>query len=548
MNGSPHQSLPGLPGPGDVIAGKYRIDAVIGTGGMGVVLGAEDTSLGRRVAIKMLAPSKAGKEGAGARFLREARAAASIQSENVVRVFEVATLPDGASYIVMEQLVGSDLSQALSARGPFPIDEAVDDLLQACEAIGEAHGRGIVHRDLKPQNLFETRRPDGSTLVKVLDFGISKALDEQAPNLTSTDVVMGTPLYMSPEQVRSLKNVDHRTDIWSLGAILFELLTAAPVFDATTASALCAAIAMDPPVPLRARRFEAPAELEAIILRCLHKDPAGRYQDVGELAQALAPFASERGRSAAEDVVRIVRGLGGAAVQAGPQVSAYAPTTEIPSGAPQTTPPVHTPPMLQATTPVTQQTWNRTSGDAAPPKRSALPLILGVVGLGLVAIVAALGVGMYMFFGSHRTVASAPMPVVIASDVPSAGILIPPIVSPSASATVAPAPSASGSVPVPVPVAKKDAGVSPNTSAQDLEAQKRLAAGQCQHMKFILQMNDAGTNNGASEVKLITCLHASGPQGVSCERQVCRQACATLGDTQCLQMLDNADRNFPPKF
>jgi hypothetical protein len=322
-----------LPRAGDVVAGKYQIESVIGTGGMGVVLGAQDTSLGRRVAIKFLAPNKARNEGAAARFVREARAAASIQSEHVVRVFEVGTLPTGASYIVMEHLAGGDLSQILASRGPLPIEEAVDYLLEACEAIGEAHNRGIVHRDLKPQNLFVTRTPDGSSCVKVLDFGISKAVDEEAPNLTATDTVMGTPLYMSPEQVRSLKSVDLRSDIWALGAILFELVTGAPIYEAATATALCAMIAMDPPTPLRAKRPNAPPELEGVILRCLHKDPNGRFADVAALAEALAPFASERGRASATRVTRVVRGGQGAmAGTSPPNAASYAPTGYAPTG------------------------------------------------------------------------------------------------------------------------------------------------------------------------------------------------------------------------
>ena len=298
--------MDGLPRIGETIAGKYRLDGVIGEGGMGVVMGAFDLSLGRPVAIKFLASSRARREGATARFVREARAAASMQSEHVVRVFEVGSLPNGSPFIVMEFLRGGDLHQLLASRGPLPIQEAVDYVLQVTEALGEAHGRGIVHRDLKPQNLFLTQSTDGSPCVKVVDFGISKAIDESAPNLTATDTVMGTPLYMSPEQVRSLKNVDHRTDIWSMGAILFELVTRTPLWDAPSASALCAMIAMDAPVPLRARRPDAPPGLEAVILQCLNKDAAGRYPDVAALANALAPFGSDRGRQSATRTARVV--------------------------------------------------------------------------------------------------------------------------------------------------------------------------------------------------------------------------------------------------
>ncbi len=327
-----------LPRAGDIVAGKYRVESVIGTGGMGVVLGAEDTSLGRRVAIKFLAPNKARNEDAAARFVREARAAASLQSEHVVRVFEVGTLPNGASFIVMEHLAGGDLAQLLAGRGPLPVEEAADYLLQACEALAEAHGKGIVHRDLKPQNLFLATLPDGSGSVKVLDFGISKAIDDVAPNLTATDTVMGTPLYMSPEQVRSLKSVDLRSDVWALGAILFELLTAAPIYEATTATALCAMIAMDPPTLLRTKRPSAPAELEAVISRCLHKDPAGRFQDVAAFADALVPFATDRGRVSAARVSRVVRAgsPGGGAIAPSPSqpggVSAFGTTGGATSG------------------------------------------------------------------------------------------------------------------------------------------------------------------------------------------------------------------------
>jgi serine/threonine-protein kinase len=207
-----------LPQPGDVIAGKYRVEAVIGTGGMGVVLGATDMSLGRAVAIKFLTPSKARRDDAVQRFVREARAAAAIQSEHVVRVFEVDKLASGTPYIVMEHLRGADLAHLLAARRTLSVGEAVDFVLEACEALAEAHACGIVHRDLKPQNLFVAQRPDGTTCLKILDFGISKAAVDDQPQLTATDTVMGTPLYMSPEQVRSLKSVDHRADIWALGA------------------------------------------------------------------------------------------------------------------------------------------------------------------------------------------------------------------------------------------------------------------------------------------------------------------------------------------
>ena len=595
-----------LPSAGDVVAGKYRVESVIGTGGMGVVLGAEDTSLGRKVAIKFLAPHKADRDGAAARFVREARAAASIQSENVVRIFEVGALPNGASYIVMEHLAGADLAQTLASRGRLPIEEAVDYLLQACEALGEAHGRGIVHRDLKPQNLFLTQRPDGSACVKVLDFGISKAIDEEGPNLTSTDMVMGTPLYMSPEQVRSLKSVDQRSDIWALGAILFELLTALPIYEAATMTALCAMIAMDPPTSLRLKRPEAPPELEGVILRCLHKDPRGRFGDVALFAEALIPFASERGRASAARTAGVVRaatqqgGFAGAA--AVPAVSPFGTTADVKAsgahdasgahnasgahapylaggampataGVGGTFPPGAMPapsgadvPWTQQVPhhapPTTQQTWQRpahaTQHDANGPRRSSSPAMALVGGMAGVAVLGLLGGGGYLLYAKKGSDDAAGAQA--ASSTQAAAAAAPPAVAsagsvaPPPTTTVAAAAARKLDAGPQVAAAQKDAGVAIATASakpkadEDLEGQKRIAQGQCTHMQFLLRSNDPKNNDQARTVKTITCLHASGPQGASCERAVCRSACSMLQDQQCLFQLDNGERNFPAKF
>ena len=198
---------------GEVVAGKYRVDRVLGTGGMGVVLAATQVDLDRRVAIKFLLPAALKNPEVVARFSREARSAAKIQSEHVARVIDVGVLPTGAPYMVMEYLDGSDLAQRISAGERLPLAEAVRYVLEACEALAEAHAAGIVHRDLKPANLFLARRPDRTSSVKVLDFGISKSPVGDG-GITSTQAVMGSPLYMSPEQLVSAKRVDHRTDIW----------------------------------------------------------------------------------------------------------------------------------------------------------------------------------------------------------------------------------------------------------------------------------------------------------------------------------------------
>ena len=299
---------------GDVLAGKYRVDRVLGAGGMGVVVAATHTHLGQRVALKFLLPELAGRPDILARFDREARAAVKIQSEHVARVLDTGVLENGAPYMVMEYLEGSDLAQLIQQRGRLDGQEAIEYVLQACEALAEAHVAGIVHRDLKPANLFLTRRADGSPCVKVLDFGISKATllgdgPAGAP-LTQTSAMMGSPKYMSPEQLKSSRDVDARTDIWALGVVLFELLTGETAFQAPTMPELCISILQAPPQPLRHKRPDAPPGVEAVINRCLEKDPARRFASVAELAFALGEFAPPRARVSIERVARILQAHG----------------------------------------------------------------------------------------------------------------------------------------------------------------------------------------------------------------------------------------------
>lgn len=287
-----------VPSVGAILAGKYRVESVVGIGGMGVVVAARHLTLGQPVAIKLLAvPGEEGRAEAHSRFLREAQAAAALRSEHVVKIYDVGALESGLPFMVMELLDGADLGALLDADGPMRPEEAVDCVLQACAAIQEAHAAGIIHRDLKPSNLFRTRRSDGTPLIKVLDFGISKSLASSSGprevTLTSTRSIVGSPYYMSPEQVRDARKVDARSDIWSLGVILHELLTAEPPFSADTFPGVCAAIVADPPKIIRSIRPELPEELERVVLRCLEKDPARRYQHVGELARALLPFSPE---------------------------------------------------------------------------------------------------------------------------------------------------------------------------------------------------------------------------------------------------------------
>jgi eukaryotic-like serine/threonine-protein kinase len=291
--------------PGSVLLGKYRVDRVIGVGGMGAVIGARHLQLDERVAIKFLLPDMVKHDEVVQRFLREARAAIKIRSEHCVRVFDVGTLENGAPYMVMEFLEGQDLGAFESRQ--LPVHDVVDWVLQASEALAEAHAMGIVHRDLKPANLFLTRRADGTASVKVLDFGISKQAASGADaGVTKTQAVLGSPRYMSPEQMRSTKDVDGRADIWALGAVIYELIAGAPPFDGETVTSLFAAILQDEPKPLSAWRPDVSPALAAAVRGCLEKDRNRRYASISHFATALAPFGSATAMASAERIGRVL--------------------------------------------------------------------------------------------------------------------------------------------------------------------------------------------------------------------------------------------------
>lgn len=310
---------------GEVLAGKYRVDRVLGVGGMGVVVAAQHLELDDRVAIKFLLPETLGNAEAVARFAREARAAVKIKSEHVARVSDVGKLDNGAPYMVMEYLQGSDLSGWLSERGPLPVEQAVEFTLQASEALAEAHALGIVHRDLKPANLFVIRRPDGGLSIKVLDFGISKMSlggGSGDGSMTKTSAIMGSPIYMSPEQIQSSKDVDARGDIWALGVILFELVTGHAPFGGEHMAELIYRIISTPPPPLGTYRTGISPELERVIFRCLEKDRGQRFGSIAELALALLPFAPARAAVSVDRIAGVMTGGYPAANQEAPAVQA----------------------------------------------------------------------------------------------------------------------------------------------------------------------------------------------------------------------------------
>jgi serine/threonine protein kinase len=420
---------------GQVLAGKYRVERVLGRGGMGVVVAAHHIQLDQKVAIKFLLPEAVSSAEVVGRFVREARAAVRIKSEHVARVWDVGTLEGGEPYMVMEYLEGSDLSAWLQQRGALPIEQAVEFLLQAGEAIAEAHALGMVHRDLKPANLFVVRRADGLWSVKVLDFGISKVtvLGASGPdaNLTRTAAVMGSPLYMPPEQMAASKTVDARADIWALGVILYELITSQAPFVGETLPEVCMKIAMEAPGAIRDFRPDVPPGLEGVISRCLEKDRERRYPNLAELAHALLEFGPKRARNSVERITRTIQA-------AGLSHSALAPP---PASEPVAAIPAPTPAAAGAGT---NAPWGRTATRApSGGKRTAL-----VIGTLLLVAIVGLALG-----AKHWLSSAAPTPddSSLAARAASSSAPAPPMVLPAPTAIASAAASASESAVVPTP-------------------------------------------------------------------------------------------------
>jgi eukaryotic-like serine/threonine-protein kinase len=429
--------------PGHVLLGKYRIERVLGAGGMGAVVLATHLQLEERVAIKFLLSSVARQPEMVERFLREGRTAIKIRSEHCVRVLDVGTLDGGQPYMVMEYMEGRDLEATIRVSGPLPIEDAIDFVLQAGEALAEAHALGTVHRDIKPANLFVTRRADGTASIKVLDFGISKAAGPAGNmGMTSTQAVMGSPLYMSPEQMRSSKDVDARSDIWALGTVLYEALAGVPPFDGETVTALIIKITQDPVPPLRPRRLEVPPQLEAAIACALEKDRGRRFQTMADFAAALAPFGSA---SAASSADRIARVLG-------------APRPRQPSSANLAALAASSSAVAAAQT----QGAHAVTGARTAPGGSRMPLVVGI----LVATVAVAGLttaALVRRSTPSPSAAAAPLPVSPPGAVPGAppnGAALP--ASPSGASSIVPQDLPSESA-VPAPGRPSDGTTAPDS-------------------------------------------------------------------------------------
>lgn len=288
---------PAVPKENDVVAGRYKVERTLGVGGMAVVVAAHDQLLDKAVAIKLLSPDAPDSSTVIERFVVEARSAANIHSPHVAKVLDVGTLPTGAPFMVMERLDGCDLEELLALEHTLAVADAADYVLQALHGLANAHALGIVHRDLKPANLYLARLPDGTNLIKVLDFGVAKLTQTGGKGVgavTMEGVTVGSPMYMSPEQIRSSKDVDERTDVWSIGAVLYELLTGRAPFGGDGVGEIFAAVLETTPPSISALRPEVPAALDAAVMRCLDRDLEHRFADVGELGRALEPFGSGR--------------------------------------------------------------------------------------------------------------------------------------------------------------------------------------------------------------------------------------------------------------
>ncbi len=376
------------------------VERVIGAGGMGVVVAVRHRELGELYAMKFMLPAALQNEQAVDRFVREARAAARLKSEHVAKVHDVGRLENGSPYMVMEHLTGQDLEALLSAAGPLQPAIAATYVMQACDAIAEAHDAGVIHRDLKPANLFVTKRANGSPCVKVLDFGISKSMaDEQMNSMTKTSAIMGSPYYMSPEQMRSSKNVDHRTDLWALGVILYQLSTGRVPFPGETITEVCSGVLADEP-PALTIIPHIPQEFDAIVRRCLQKNPGHRYGNARELAAALANIAGAS------------PGTSGLNLQGVPTAAQAARPATVAMIGP---PPAVAQELARSSGGQTQTEWGQAV--AQKPKKSSMPVVLTIVGLAVVGG----GVGAAVFATQKSAPPSVATPVALTAAETAAG-------------------------------------------------------------------------------------------------------------------------------
>jgi serine/threonine-protein kinase len=426
----------GLPTVGTVINGKYRLDEIIGEGGIGVVIAATHLELGDKVALKFLRPEMLSKPDLVGRFVFEAKAASAIKSDHSASVFDVGRTEDGIPFLVMEFLEGHDLASVI-AKGPLEGREVAEYGMHTCEALASAHAKGLIHRDIKPENLFIELRA-GLRSIKVLDFGISKLSLTGAmfdTPVVKTQSLMGTPLYMSPEQVRTPDNIDARSDIYSLGVVLYEALTGTLPSQGATITELCTAILEQPITPVARYRPDLPEGFGAVVEKCLAKDPALRYQNAAEVAVALMAFAPKRARICAERAGEILVAAGLASPE-DVRFASEAPPSGAFSGAFRLPPPAPLP--SHAAGVLTSETLPEFTIEK--PKQRWWPAVLGL------AVV--LGVGAFLIVqGEH--VPRPPPPPVVATAAPPPEMKLPEAI-PTVTATVTAVQSATSAAPPPI--------------------------------------------------------------------------------------------------
>ena len=430
--------------PGDVIDGKYEIERILGSGGMGIVVAARHLDLNQRVAIKFMLRESLTDPGNAERFLREAKTAVKLRSVHTARVLDVTRLADGEPFMVMEYLEGRDLDAELDARGPLPPRLAVDWILQASEALAEAHGLGMIHRDVKLKNLFLTHTVDGEPLVKVLDFGLAKLVGgNEDVSLTAKDAIFGSPQYMSPEQMRSAKDADFRSDIWSIGVCLYELLAGRVPFEAATIAETCAMVLKDP-VPPPSTFVAVSPDLEAVVMRCLEKDPALRFQTIADLAFALQHHVDD-----VASVRRIIRVTRSAHFVHAVTVQDFA------QPLPPADPSRRTLSAWDSGTPVATPALSQTF--AAQARRTA-------AGIGLGVLLAAVLTATFFFVHAQQAqrparLAALPAPTFVPMDSPPdpapAESVVAAVSAPASETAAIPAPSADPDATIPHPAAKR---------------------------------------------------------------------------------------------
>jgi eukaryotic-like serine/threonine-protein kinase len=464
LPGAPLGQALALPDIGHALGGKYEIVRLLGEGGMAFVFEAQHKRLHQRVAIKLLAPELATDAELVQRFEREARAVARLSTKHVVRVTDVDVTGSGLPYMVMEFLEGRDLDAELQARRQLPVAESVDIVVQACSGMLEAHAMGIIHRDLKPANLFLARERDGAAaarVVKILDFGISKMLGESS-RLTGAGAVMGTVLYMSPEQVRAEPNLDVRADVWSLGVILFELLAGRPPFEGSSPQIAVKIVSTDAP-DLRTFAPNVPEGLALTVRRMLDRDRERRFATLLEVVEALAPFTAPGSLGAAIAGTLHAGRSGSRGKTALLSSKRTLPMANAPASARSLVPNARiTGPQAPAATALLPAP----PLEAPEPQARSRALLVIAIMLGLLA---AAGAVLAIVALARRQAAPPPVPSATASVVPE-----PPAVTTSAAPVALPPAPATGTVRPPAPTAtstgKKDGGASrsaPTSSAGD---------------------------------------------------------------------------------